>query len=119
MKASSPFAREEANEKKKTERLFHLVLESLAGSENGDLLRRDLDDFLGILGVPAFTGSSFTDFKRSEANKLNLFTLGKGAFDGFENRSDGSAGSLFVQPCRLCNLSYEFCFGHLLQPPLD
>ena len=80
---------------------LNLVLERFPGTKRGNCLGRDLDDFLGVLGVSSFSCRSFPDFKCPETNELNFVPFGKGIFNGLKDRIHRTARFLLVEPRRL------------------
>ena len=81
--------------------LLNLVLERFPGTKRRNCFRRDLDDFLWVLGISSFSCRSFPDFKRPETNELDFVPFGKGIFNGLKDRIHRTARFLFVEPRRL------------------
>lgn len=83
-------------EREKGSLTFHFILKSFTGLEYGYFLRRDLDNLIRILRVPALPGSSFPDFKSPKTNQLDLASFGQFLLDRFEHSSYCLAGSFFT-----------------------
>mgnify|MGYP007085770975 CR=1 FL=1 len=92
--------------------LCNLVLQRLAGPENGNLLGGNLDDLLGVLGIASLPGSSFPDFEGSEAYQLDLLSLCERTLDGSDKGVDRMSCHFLAHIRRLGKLIHEVGLGH-------
>ena len=89
-----------------------LLLEGLAGLEDGDGGRRDLDGFLR-LGVAAHARLALLRLKAAEADELDLVALAQRFRDGVERGGDSLLGVLLGHPALLCDFRDQFGLIHV------
>lgn len=92
--------------------LRDLVLERLARAENGDLLGRDLDDLLRVLGVASLAGGSLPHFEGPESYELDLLPLGQSALDRAHKGVYSVSRHLLAHVRGLGKLVYKIGLGH-------
>ena len=91
---------------------IHHFFQNLTRPENRNLFRRDLNDFLGILGITSLTRCPIPNLKGSETYKLHLIAPGKSLFDGRENCVYALTGIFLTATGRFGNFIYQITFGH-------
>jgi hypothetical protein len=92
--------------------LRDLILECLAGAENGHLLGGNLDDFLGVLGIASLAGRSFPNLEGSEAHQLDLLSLCQRTLDSADKGVDRMSRHFLAHIRRLGKLIDEVGLGH-------
>ena len=90
-----------------------VFFECFACVENGDFLRRDVDDFLGVLRVATLACGSVHYLECSETDDLDFFAFHERVMDLREECFDYLSGHFLCDAFYiLCNGSDEICFCH-------
>ena len=85
---------------------------SLAGLEDGDGGRRNLDGFLR-LGVAAHARLALLRLEAAEADELNLIALAQSLCDGVERGGDSLFRVLLGHAARLCDVRDQVGLIHV------
>jgi hypothetical protein len=96
--------------------LGNLVLQSLAGLEDGSLAGSDLDGLAGT-GVAGLTSLAVLDFKRAKADQLDLVTLDQSFGDGFQSSGQSQLGILLGQVGLFSDGCNQLSLVHFSYPP--